>query len=132
MALIHEEIAPRPPLAQEATTTLMREAIDETRQLVRIEVALAKDEARREIRDLKSAAVAFGVAITATMLGLAAIVSTVVVALGVLAGVIIAVVALVLAAILGVTGYRRLPTNPLVATRKRLEDDIQGLKEHVA
>jgi hypothetical protein len=132
MAMIHEEIVPRPPLEDAPTTALLRDAIDETRQLVRIEVALAKDEARKEIQALKAAGIAFGIALLAAVLALTTIVSTVVVLVGWVVGAIIAGVSLVLAVVLGLTGYRLLPKNPLVETRKRLEDDLHGLKEHVA
>jgi branched-chain amino acid transport system substrate-binding protein len=57
---------PRP----EATATeLVREALEETRQLVKLEVELAKDEVRAELIEAKKAAIMFGVAAIAAAQG---------------------------------------------------------------
>ena len=56
---------PRP----EATATeLVREALEETRQLVKLEVELAKDEVRAELVEAKKAAIMFGVATIAALI----------------------------------------------------------------
>ena len=53
------EIDPRP---EASTADLVREALDEAKQLVKIEIALAKDEVKRELVEAKKAAILFGIA----------------------------------------------------------------------
>jgi len=123
---------PRGPIDQEPTTELLREAIDEARHLVRLEVALAKDEVRTELRAAKGAAVAFGTAAIAGVLALATMVALVVVVLGPVGGLILLAALLAVAALAALAGYRLLPKKPLEATRRRLEMDVDKLKERIA
>ncbi len=128
----------RPPaqLAQtEASTAdLVREALDEAKELVRLEMQIAKDEVKAEIEDAKKAAIGFGIAFGMAILFLSALSTALVVALGgtVLAALGVAAIFLVAGGIAGYAGYAKVPKNPLVQTRKRVERDVNQLKEHIA
>lgn len=132
MALTQAEAMARGRISQEPTTDLLREAVDEARTLVRLEVALARDELRSELKAAKGAAIAGGVAIVAAVLSLATLIALVVVALGPIGGLILFGALVAVAAIAGLTAYRLAPKKPLEATRKRLEGDVDKLKEHMA
>lgn len=116
------------------TPELLQRTLADLRELVQIEVSLAKHEAAAELRRAKTAAVsfvaAFVLAICAVNLGLFALF----LALGapaILAG----VTALGLAAgAAGLAAWARsqVPKSILADTRKRLADDINRLKEHAA
>jgi uncharacterized membrane protein YqjE len=121
-----------PDVANASTGDLLREAVNDAKTLVRIEVELAKSEVRQEIRAAKGAAIALGIATVAALLGLGALLAAAVVALGPIGGLVLGVALLVVAAVLGAIGYKRLPSKPLDHTRKRLEGDVRTLKEHVA
>ncbi len=122
------EIDPRP---EASTTDLVREAVDEARELVRLEVALAKDEVRRELDGAKKAAVMAAVAAVAALLALAML--CVALALAIFPGPVPALVIgglfVLGAAILGYVAYRKAPKQPLGETRRRLEGDARSIKE---
>src|SRR5258706_15755369 len=71
MAPTQAALTARDRVSQEPTTELLREAVDEARNLVRLEVALAKDELHTELRAARSAAIALGVALVAVVLAVA-------------------------------------------------------------
>jgi hypothetical protein len=113
---------------------LVREALDETKTLVKLEVELAKDEVRQELQDAKRSAIMFGVAAVAALL--AAAMMFVALALAIFPGpvpaLIIGAVLIAAAAILGFVGYKKVPKKPLERTRRRLETDAQVIKEGMA
>jgi nitrogen fixation/metabolism regulation signal transduction histidine kinase len=117
----------------DSTTELLKEAIDEARELARLEVALAKNEAFAELRDLKTSAIAFGVAFVAALLGVALLLTALAVALGgTIAALIIGGVLLVIGGGAALVGLSKLPEEPLAETRRRLKEDVKQLKERVA
>ena len=119
---------PRP----EATAAeLVREALEETRQLVKLEVELAKDEVRAELVEAKKAAIMFGVAAIAALIAAAMLFVALALAIfpGPVPALIIAVALLATAGILGYVGFRKAPKKPLEKTRRRLETDAQVIKE---
>jgi len=119
---------------ESSTTELVREAIDETKLLVRLEVALAKAELREELWALERSAVAFGVAAAAAIAGLSLVLVAVALAIGPTPepALVIGLVLLVAAAIAAFVGVRRLPKQPLAATRRRLQTDVELLEEITA
>lgn len=121
------------PKLDVSTVDLVREAIEETRQLVKTEVELAKDELREELADAKRSAILFGVAAVAALL--AAAMMFVALALAIFPGPIPALVigALLIASagVLGFVGYKKVPKKPLDRTRQRLEADARVIKEGV-
>lgn len=124
----------RDPLEDEGTAELVRGAIAEARELVKLEVELARDEVRGEVKQLQSSAVGFGVGAVAALLSLAMLGVALVLSLGgtPLAALGVAVGLLVVAGASAGFGYARLPRKPLDRTRRRLRADVLELKEHLA
>jgi len=122
------------PLPDASTAELVREAIDEARELMKLEVSLARDEAKRELVGVKASAILLG---TASALGVMGITLLLValglfIDLGPLPLVIMGAALVVIAAVAGLVGYKAIPRKPLADTRKRLETDVQMLKERTA
>lgn len=131
---IMEPSPERLSLEEASTADLVREALDEAKELVRIEVELAKNEVEKEIADAKTAAVGFGIAAGAGIVVLSVLAMALVLALGGTALVALGVAA-VFAAIAGGVGYwayARLPKRPLEKTRRRIVGEVGELKEHIA
>ena len=122
------------PKPEMSTSQLIKEAIDETRQLVKLEVELAKDEVRQELADAKRSAIMFGVAAVAALLAAAMLFVALALAIfpGPVPALIIGAVLIAAAAALGFVGYKKVPKNPLERTRRRLETDTRVIKEGVA
>jgi uncharacterized membrane protein YqjE len=124
----------RVALGEASTTDLVREALDEAKELVKIEVELAKNEVKKEVGEIKTAAVGFAVALAASFVFLSLLAVALVLALGgsPLAALGVAAGFLVLAAAAGYAGYAKLPKKPLEQTRHNLRNDVNQLKEHIA
>ncbi|MFZ5895084.1 MAG: phage holin family protein [Myxococcota bacterium] len=124
-----------PPLEEQVSTVeLAKQALTEAKELLELEIQLAKVEAREELKRVKSAAIAGGVAFALVLLGLSACVTAIILAIGVAA-----VYALAVAGVLLLAGgaaaayaYSTVPKAPLDQTRERLKDDIKRLREHTA
>ncbi len=124
-----------PELLEETSTAdLVREAMDEAKELVLLEVELAKEEVREELLQAKRAAIGFGVAAGASSVALCLLAVALVLALGGTALVALAVAGsfFVVAAVAGFVAYGMLPKAPLEKTRSRLQNDVKQLKEHIA
>jgi uncharacterized membrane protein YqjE len=121
------------PLDARPTAELVKEALAEARELVQLEVKLAKEEMRVEIKQAKKAGIAVGVSGVVALLGLSTLVVALVLALGgtALAALIVAIVLLAMAGGGAAFAYSRVPKDPLDSTRRRLEADVNQLKEHV-
>jgi uncharacterized membrane protein YqjE len=120
---------------QERTSELFREAIDETRELARLEVELAKEELWSELRSAKLGGIAIGAGAGAALSGVT--LCFVAIAMGFrmewLAALVIGGILLVLAAALVLGGFRALPRRPLLPeTQERIGTDLKQLKERVA
>lgn len=121
-------------MEEASTADLVREALGEAKELVKLEVELAKAEVADEIAGAKKAGIAFGIAaafgvVTLCMLAVALVLAlggTAIAALGVAAGF------LVVTGLGAGIGWTMLPKKPLVQTRHRLENDLKQLKEHLA
>ena len=101
-----------------STADLVREAMEGARELVRLEVALAKEEMKAELEHVQRAAVGLGIALASSVL--------------VLCLLSVALVFLVIGGVAALVGYSKLPKAPLERTRHRLETDMIQLKEHIA
>ena len=121
-------------LEETSTADLLREAMDEAKELVRLEVELAKEEVREELQQVKRAAIGFGIAAGASAVALCLLAVALVLALGGTALVALAVAGafFLVAAVAGYVSYAMLPKAPLEKTRSRLENDVKQLKEHIA
>jgi len=116
-----------------STRELGRQAFDETKELVRLEIALAREDLRSELQQAKTAAILLGVAGALAIVALASFAAAVVIALGntVTAALSVAFIVVAQVAVLGFMGYRKIPKAPLARTRERLASDVRELKEHV-
>jgi hypothetical protein len=117
-----------------STADLVREALDETKELVRIEIEIAKSEFEQELGRAKKAAIGFGIALGASVLVLCLLAVALVLALGGTALVALAVAGgfFVAAGLGAFFGYSVLPKDPMKRTRRRLKTDVNQLKEHIA
>jgi hypothetical protein len=124
----------RPELVEEtSTTTLVKEALDEAKELVKLEVELAKEEVKLELKKVERAAIAFGIGAVMLLLMLCMLAVAIVLAWGTsVAALIVAACFLVLAGCAAFAGYAMLPKKPLEKTRHRLGADVSQLKEHLA
>ena len=115
------------------TSDLLRQALDESKELVRLEISLARQELREDALRLKWASILLATAGALLIVALSMFVVAVVFALGATANValIAAFIVLVQVAIFGFLGYRQLPKVPLERTRARLSTDVRVLKEQV-
>jgi hypothetical protein len=124
-----EQVPPLPVSSVE----LIREAMDEARQLIILEVALAKEEVRREAVATKSAAIALAVGAAVLVVGLSLLLVALALAIfpGPIPSLVLGLILLAAAAIAGVAGVKLLPKKPLGETRRRLETDIENVKERI-
>lgn len=119
---------PRPELS---TVELMKETVEEARQLLKTEVALAKDELDQQIDAAKRVAIVMGVSMSAALLGLAMLLVAMVLRIAPrpLTALITGLVLLLIAGIAALFGYLARPKQPLPMTRERLAADAKLLKE---
>jgi hypothetical protein len=121
-------------ISKTATSDALRETIEDARELVRIELQLAKNDLFAELRRGRTAAIGFGVCVVALLVVLDLFALALVLALGATAAVTLGVagIFLIVAAGGAAFGYARIPKKPLGPTRDRLRDELEELKEHVA
>ncbi len=115
------------------TSELLAGALAEARELVKLEVRIAKAELKEELAEAKRAAIAAGVAAASGLLTLTALLVAAILALGGTAAVaLIAAGALAAVAVTSIAAaYASAPKTVLGHTREHLKDDISSLKEHV-
>lgn len=116
-----------------STPELVRQTMEETKELVRIEVSLARCELRDDLMQLKMVAIVGSVALVVALLMLSTLVLTIVLALGgtALAALIATGVLALASGVMAAFAYKQFPKVPLERTRARLRSDINQLKEHV-
>ena len=119
---------------EEPVAELLREALGETRDLVRIEVALAREDLRSAFSVAKISVFAIGSAAALTVAAFTMFIVTIVLALK--AGWVGALVAggllLAVAATLGLAGWRAMPKELMGETKERLQADVKQLREKIA
>jgi uncharacterized membrane protein YqjE len=115
------------------TSELLRQILDETRELVRIESRLAREEVRDDLLQLKAVAIFGSAALVLALTAISTLVMAVVLGLGGTAIIALAAAAVLLlaAAVSGGLAYQKLPKMPLQRTRDRLKSEVTQLKEHV-
>jgi uncharacterized membrane protein YqjE len=116
-----------------STGELLRQTLDESKELVRLELALAREDLRSELKQVKTAGILLGIAAAFAVVAIAMLDVAVIIALGntVTAALIVALLVVLEVAVFGYLGYRKLPKVPLQRTRERLTSDVRELKEHV-
>lgn len=129
---------PLPPerlaLEEASTADLVREALDEAKELVRIEIEIARSEVELELARAKRAAIGFGIALAAVVIVLSLLAVALVLFLGgtALAALGVAGALLVVGGLAAFVGYSTLPKRPLERTRHRIGRGVSQLKEHIA
>lgn len=121
----------RPELS---TADLVKEALAEAKELMQVEVALARDEINQEISRAKTSGIAIGAAAATALLGLSLVLVAIALAIAPapLPALLIGLGLLAVAIAVGLVGYGRAPKKPLERTRGRLEADVRRLRERVA
>jgi uncharacterized membrane protein YqjE len=120
---------------EEGLTDLVKEALTDAKDLVKLEVELAKTEVREDLDEIKVAAIAFVAAFAAAIIGLTMLLVALVLAIAPrpLPALIVGGVFLLIAVgVAAFVGYPHLPKKPLDRTLTRLKTDAQILKEHTA
>jgi uncharacterized membrane protein YqjE len=120
--------------ASDSPTLLLKKAVDDMRELVRLEVSLARGEVSEQLARGKTAAIAFAAtavlaiaAFTLLVVALAFAVTPTWIGSLIAAGILLAI-----AATAAAIGWIKLPKDPLAQTRRRLDNDVKELKEHAA
>jgi len=121
------------PATELSTPELLRQVLDQSKELVRLEIKLAQAELHEDVRKLKVAGILLASAGALFIVALGMLHVAVVIALGSTASAAVIVACIVLAevAVVGFIGYRQLPKVPLERTRSRLATDVRALKEQV-
>jgi Putative Actinobacterial Holin-X, holin superfamily III len=113
------------------TTELAREALADARELIRIEVALAKEELTHDLRALKVGVILGAGAVVSCLLGLSMLLMAVALTLGV-PGALACGAGLILVAVgLGAAAFAYLPKAPLKRTRARVPAETTQIREHL-
>lgn len=119
---------------EHSTAELVREALEETRALVRLELALAREELRSELSRAKVGAVTLGAAAAAGVCALSLLLVSIAAAFAVewLAALVLGGIMLALSAALAVGGWKSVPKQALPETRERIESDLKQIEERTA
>jgi uncharacterized membrane protein YqjE len=117
-----------------STSELVTQAVREMRELVDLEIKLAKEEVRGELVQAKRAAVAGALALALGLWAVAVLLVALILALGgtALNALIVGAVLLLACAGGAAYAYTAVPRDLLHQSRNRLKDDINRLKEHAA
>jgi hypothetical protein len=113
---------------------LIREALGDTRELVRLEVALAREDLRSELSATKAGAVGMSVAAAALVAGVTMLLVALVIALGWgwVGALVVGAALLVLAGASALLGYGAIPKHFFGRTTTRLRADVEQLRERIA
>lgn len=115
-------------------TELMKETLGDARELVQVEIALARSEVMDELASVKRAAALIGVAVVLAIVAVSLLATALVLALGGTAAAAAAMSGgfLLVAAVTGLLGGRALPSGLLSKTRDRVRSDVKQIKEKLA
>jgi uncharacterized membrane protein YqjE len=121
-------------LGSASTGDLVRSTLEESKELVRIELMLMQEELREDVSRLKTVAILGGAALVLALITLSTLVVALVLALGGDAGVALGIACALaaLTVVLGAIAAKVFPGAPLEKTRARLQQDAKQIKEHVA
>lgn len=122
------------PVADATTTDLVKSAMQQATELIKLEIALAKDDVKTDVRQVRTAALSYGVAVAAAASALSMMLVALVLFLGAGPALALAIAgglcAVAVAAF--IMGNKALPRRVLDRTRERLATDVDQLKERVA
>ncbi len=120
-------LAEREQLRAMTTPALLRQALLETKLLVKAEILHARREFEEDLRQAKNAGIVLGSGIALALCGLSVAFVGVALALPIsktAAAFIVAGFLILVAAACAAIGYRRLPTKPMQQTQRRLKEDL--------
>ena len=111
----------------------MRQTIDETKELVRLELALAREELSEDLRRLKAAAILGAVAIVLAVMTLCTLMVALVLVVGgtALGAVAVSVGLAAVCAGAALAAYKNVPRVPLERTRARFASEVRQFEEHI-
>lgn len=124
-----------PTLEAQPTTTLVKDAIDESRNLLRAELQLAREDLQTEVKEATGALGAFTTALFAGLLGCAALFAALLIALKLSVGWSLFIVgcSMLFVAIVGLAvGADVVPKRLLGKTRDRVHHDVAALEKRGA
>jgi hypothetical protein len=118
----------------EPTAELVREALDETRELVRLEVALARQELTAELSRAKAGVASFAAAGVLGVCGLTLMLAAIPLAFRMawLVALVLGAVLAVVACAIALGSWMGRPRKLLGETRERIQSDLKQLKERIA
>ena len=114
------------------TTELIKETVELVKELVGVEVTLARDEWRKELTRLVGTIIAFSVGAAGLVLGAAALLVALGVATSALVALTVGLALIVAGAAAAALGYARLPKRPMDETLRRLKTDEVLLRQRFA
>jgi hypothetical protein len=125
------------PLAAQSTSELVSLLFKQSAELVKKEVALAKEEAMVDLRRQAKSAGGLGAGAVCGLCGLNLLLVAGAMALGALlpewaAALIIAAVVLAVGALVAWLGWNKRVTHPLERTQRTVKEDVQWAKERMA
>jgi uncharacterized membrane protein YqjE len=126
------EIAMIHSIDEAGAVELVRGATEDSLELVRLELALARDELRDDLLAMRSSVILGAMGFVCTLLGIALLFVALGVALGPSGALLLGGVLLVTAAVLGFVAWKRFPSRPLAATTRRMQSDRRMLTEHLS
>jgi protein-S-isoprenylcysteine O-methyltransferase Ste14 len=108
---------------------LIEKSVEDGRDLIRLEIDLAKDELLHDLRSARSAAILAAIAIALALNAFASLLVALGVAVGASVVAYVGLALLVTAAVLAFAALRTMPKAPLASTLRRLEADKVTLTE---
>lgn len=119
---------------EDSLPQLVRRALDESRELARLEIALARKEMKEELAAAKRAGISLGVGGALAICGVTMLLVTIALAFSPtwLPALLVGVIVLAAAGIATLVGYKSMPRDPLGEARRRATDELHMLKEHSA
>jgi len=124
-------------LRSASTRDLLSRLVQDTTELVKKQVQLARSEIERDLRSEIAMAKGIGVAAVCMLLGLNLLLLAIVFALTTLmpgwaAALLVAAGVLLVGAVAGIVGWEYRVTHPLERTRRTLKEGVEWAKEHAA
>jgi hypothetical protein len=117
----------------ERTLDLVREAIEETRELVRAEAALARHDAARDLGLARAAVLKLSIGASGCVAGVTLLLVAVAAAFAPLwlASLVVGGLVLAVSVAVGFAGWRAFPRRPLAPTAARVKTELEELRRPI-
>ena len=120
------------PAPQASTLEIAKAAMEDARELARLEIALAKNDFEQELAAAKTSAILGASSIVAALLGMSALAVALGLAVGPWVIGAIGITLLLVAIATALAARTRVPNRPMGASVARLERDATILREHLS